>query len=71
MYNLMALLVSNWNAKTILLFEASQISISVLLERHEAWDMPKEDSHIKETGMLVGNFELKIYNFSIFLPAQP
>ena len=33
--------------------------------------MPKEDSHTKETGMLVGNFELKIYNFLIFLRVQP
>ena len=31
--------------------------------------MAKEDSHKKDAGMLVGNFELKKYNFLIFLRA--
>jgi len=52
MYNLMVLLECNWNAKTIELFEGSQFSLSVLLERHEAWDMPKEDPQKKESEIL-------------------
>ena len=31
--------------------------------------MAKEDFHKKDAGMLVGNFELKIYNYLIFLRA--
>ena len=33
--------------------------------------MPKEDFHKKEAGMFVGNFEMKIYNFVMFLRVPP